>query len=651
MSGSSRENACRAPGARRGSRLLCALAALLLAPRGGALCAETLGTNGQAHLARALAHLNMTPADLAFQKDLAQPRLALPRLRAMLTNVWDLPAMADEIRSGCADPGGPWGLARRLLELPPPAGVDAEPAPPSAAAPAEDLDPELSQALAHFAAAAAAGLKSAEAAFADLDARTQIALAASVLADSFNAEDRPAARAALAAGGIPAEQVGAAIREGQAIDPEPAATRFLDAAERIDLAPALDAAARLHAAAGALAGEAGRITRWPAEPRRVATALGDLWIGSTNADRYAQAALLILDPGGNDTYEEQAGAVNGLTGARAGVIVDLGGHDTYRSSGILGAGAALFGVSIVLDADGDDVYRAAYTGQGAGLFGVGCLEDRAGRDVYEAEALAQGAAVAGVGVLRDKAGDDQYRLGWSGQAYASLRAVGLLVDEGGNDRYLAGGREPDHERHPERYVSLAQGFATGLRPFAGGGVAALVDRAGNDVYDADVYGQGVAYWYAAGFLLDDAGHDSYRVYHYGQGSGIHLSLGLLSDGEGDDDYSGRILVQGNAHDYAVGMLLDRRGNDTYTADLDAQGHGMNNAIGLLLDEQGRDVYLARDTQRSQGVGQDGSQREYGSLGLLLDLEGTDTYACGAGNGCRIARPNFGIIYDLADPKK
>ena len=49
-----------------------------------------------------------------------------------------------------------------------------------------------------------------------------------------------------------------------------------------------------------------------------------------------------------------------------------------------------------------------------------------------------------------------------------------------------------------------------------------------------MYGQGVSYWYSAGFLLDSAGNDTYRVHQYGQGSGIHLSLGLLADGAGDE---------------------------------------------------------------------------------------------------------------------
>jgi hypothetical protein len=235
---------------------------------------------------------------------------------------------------------------------------------------------------------------------------------------------------------------------------------------------------------------------------------------------------------------------------------------------------------VVVDAQGDDTWRATFAGQGAGLFGVGWVEEGGGDDDYEARALAQGAAVLGVGALMDRGGNDVYDVGLQGQAFSGLFGLGVLADDAGNDRYLAGGREPDHERNQDRYLSLAQGFSIGLRPFAGGGVAALIDRGGNDTYVADVYGQGASYYYSAGYLLDGGGNDTYTVYQYGQGAGIHLSLGLLVDEDGHDAYSGGILVQGVAHDFAVGGLIDRGGRDTYLADHDAQGHGMNSALGV-----------------------------------------------------------------------
>jgi hypothetical protein len=45
------------------------------------------------------------------------------------------------------------------------------------------------------------------------------------------------------------------------------------------------------------------------------------------------------------------------------------------------------------------------------------------------------------------------------------------------------------------------------------------------------------------------------------------------------------------------------------------------------------------------MGHDGDKREYGCLALLLDLAGRDTYSCGARDGARMIRPDYGIVYD------
>jgi hypothetical protein len=189
-------------------------------------------------------------------------------------------------------------------------------------------------------------------------------------------------------------------------------------------------------------------------------------------------------------------------------------------------------------------------------------------------------------------------------------------------------------------------MSMGVRPFAGGGYGVLIDRSGNDAYIADVFGQGVSYWYSVGMLLDGAGNDTYDVHHYGQGSGIHMSVGLLADYGGQDRYGGHILTQGNAHDYGVGMLVDHDGDDTYTADHHAQGRALNNGFAVLFDRAGDDAYFGRQPGRCQGVGNDGGKREYGSIAVLMDLAGRDRYTCGAHDGTRMLRPDFGVVYDV-----
>lgn len=599
------------------------------------------------HLATALEFLNMDLSDLAFDRDVAQPECVLPRVREVLAQPLRLPSMAETIAAAwtSGDSAAVWKLAAELLDVAfQPDPVRSPQTPPGAWPDA--ISPELAAALDRYLADVSRVRDALARAFEGVAFEERGYLAASLLAGVFNAEDRPERIAALTGAGIPEEEIQSVIEEKRKIDPAPAAKAFLDAAQRIDMAALIEAGALLQRAVERLAHAAADIDRWPETPVRLGSFPLEVWIGTPGADAYTNAACLILDPGGNDVYSGAAGCANGLLGGDVAVVIDLDGDDAYRSGGLLGAGSALFGAAVLHDAGGNDVYQAEYVGQGAGLFGTGWLEDGGGDDTYRALACGQAAATFGLGILRDRDGDDRYRIGYRGQAYAGVSGIGVLVDDAGHDVYFAGGAHPDHDRHDGRFLSLSQGFATGMRPFAGGGVAALLDRSGNDTYTADVYGQGASYWYAAGFLLDASGQDVYTVYHYGQGSGIHISAGFLFDGSGDDRYHGFALSQGNAHDFGVGMLLDRAGHDTYTADHFSQGRGMNNSLGLLVDAEGNDVYLARDAQTCQGVGDDGHHREYGSLGLLLDLEGRDHYTAGGADGTTRVRPNFGVVHDV-----
>ncbi|MFH0953830.1 MAG: HEAT repeat domain-containing protein [Verrucomicrobiota bacterium] len=623
------------------------LALLVAAPALAGDLQPVLGTNEQAHLSSALRCLNMTEADPGFDKDLGKPRLALQRTRELLADPLGLPALADRVlASAAANPQATWTLTADLLEVSQEPDLEVtvvrnEPRPWDA------LPADLARGVTRFFTEAEKADALVQRAFAELSGEERQYLAASYLAGLFNAEDRPPVRAALMAAGVESQVVARVIREGLEVDPEPGATNFLAVLQKVKFADLLAAGSILQRAAGRLADSASGVREWPAQASRFETALGAVEIGSRESDVFTNRALLILDPGGADCYEGAAAVANGLTGGRLAAVVDLAGNDGYEAVGLLGAGAGLFGAAVIVDCAGDDAYRAAYAGQGAGVFGMGWLEDRAGDDFYRAQAHAQAAGYAGLGHLRDEEGADLYDVGFAGQGYAGVMGVGLLVDARGNDRYLAGGIEPDYERHEDRFVSLAQGFAIGMRPFAGGGVAALVDLGGNDSYGADIYGQGVSYWYSVGMLLDVSGNDTYAMYQYGQGAGIHLSSGLLADGGGNDSYTGHTLMQGCAHDYAVGMLFDQGGDDTYTAVNESQGRAMNTALAILADSSGDDSYFAGRTDACQGIGNAGDKREYGSLALMLDLGGRDRYSCGAADGARLPRPDFGIVYDLA----
>ncbi len=609
--------------------------------------ATQLTTNEMAHLRNALIAMNATVADLGFTKDVGEPRHALRWIRDALGEPLRMNRAAGTLwlAAEADDADRWWTVAAELLELEP-----AAPAPGPAPGLETDAAPEaLAAGLSAFYRSAQSARALLDTAFGGLGEPDRARLAAHALAGALNAEDDGPSRRALREAGIPADVLDAVLAEERALDATPSADSFFGAVLRTDPGSILAAGRIFHAAVVRLAGTARAVTEWPAQTVRIETELGPILVLGEGPRQVLEPALLILSRTGDTVYEGDAGSANGLMGHPLAAIVDFAGDDTYRGAKLLAPGAALFGLAVVLDEEGDDTSRASFAGGASACWGAAWVEDRAGNDVYEARAFAQGAAVDGVALLVDRAGNDSYRVGWQGQGFAGWRGAGLLLDRAGHDRYGAGGRVPDHERNPDRTLSLAQGFAIGLRPFAGGGVGALLDLDGNDAYDADVYGQGVSYYYSAGFLLDRGGHDQYRAHHYAQGAGIHLSLGLLADEAGDDVYVGGTLTQGAAHDFAVGALLDRAGNDRYLAERNSQGHGMNNAVGWLLDAAGDDLYAGRDAGTTQGVGNSGGTRESGSIGLLLDLGGTDRYSSGGVGGRALPRPWYGVLYD-AEPE-
>lgn len=383
----------------------------------------------------------------------------------------------------------------------------------------------------------------------------------------------------------------------------------------------------------------------PPAPVTRDTPLGKVIVGTTGNDVYRDDALLIIDPSGDDVYLNPAGGADGLAGRPISIVIDLAGHDRYEGRRSFSQGSGFWGIGILVDCGGDDTYVAQNCSQGAALFGCGLLADFSGRDRYDADTMAQGAATFGLAALWDRAGDDGYRAAQSAQAYAGVGGCGVLLEGEGNDTYYVGGKYGDNERYSVHFISCGQGFAIGMRPFAAGGVAALCDLAGNDNYYADIFGQGVSYWYSLGMLLDLGGNDTYRIYHYGQGSGIHLSPGILADWSGDDNYTAHGLCQGSAHDYGVGFLFDKAGNDHYTADEIAQGSVVYNATGIFVDSAGDDLYAGRDAKQCQAAGHDGVRREYGAVGLFCDLGGHDAYVGGGRNDFVWLKPLYGAGVD------
>jgi hypothetical protein len=352
------------------------------------------------------------------------------------------------------------------------------------------------------------------------------------------------------------------------------------------------------------------------------TDLGDIMVGDTSANHYDGDFFIIIDPGGNDTYNLEFDGVGRQT-----YIIDYSGNDSYGFPQNK-ISPYFMGGNMIVDFAGDDNYSGGSYSLGAGLFGIGILWDKAGNDRYYGDTFTQGAGCFGVGILRDDAGNDSYQAALFAQGFGFVDGVGILMDQSGNDTYSVGGKYKDILRYKDHYLSLSQGFAYGIRPKMSGGIGLLVDKTGNDVYVSDIFGQGSSYWYGLGLLSDGAGNDQYISFQYAQGAATHMTVGVLYDVLGDDIYSAKGVSQGCGHDRAAGILIDLDGNDSYNAYDLSQAAGSANGLGLLADIRGADAYIVRSDQNTQGFGQ--PRRDYGSIGIFIDLGGRDGYAGGVG---------------------
>jgi len=388
---------------------------------------------------------------------------------------------------------------------------------------------------------------------------------------------------------------------------------------------------------------------WPASPMILPTDLGEVWVGSADNNSGSGDPVLLVDPGGDDNWRiassREALPSEGLKPVRG--WIDLGGNDAWQG-GQGGPGGALFSIAAGIDLDGNDSYRSGRLSQGAAAFGYSAWLDQRGTDRYMGTVAVQGFAAFGAAILRDAGEDgDVYEAGFLAQAASHTEGFAVLHDGGGSDRYLLGGTFEDNpSRLPGHYSSCGQGFSIGMRPYAGGGVAWLLDESGHDQYVGGLWVQGSSYWHSLAALVDRSGNDLYTATQYSQGSGIHLSSAGLFDGGGDDRYLLPHLGQGSGHDLAVSWLIDDGGDDLYAGINLLQGASITNAASFFVDARGDDTYMS-GTANSRGQASDA--RGFGAVGVFLDQSGEDRYLDGekqeTAAGALELRGDHGIFVD------
>ncbi len=393
-----------------------------------------------------------------------------------------------------------------------------------------------------------------------------------------------------------------------------------------------------------------------ASPLSIVTPLGAIRIFGIGDDEIpaadATSALFTVDLGGNDRYVGSHG-VPQRAAVPIGLCIDLGGNDTYDGGDAPASLACgLFGFGAIFDVAGNDKYRVKESGLGCGWFGTGLLMDYAGDDEYVVDThWGQGVAHVGAGLLVDLEGNDTYTCGYDSQAHAGTLGAALLLDVAGNDRYLARDDGNISELYLGQSVAMSQGAAQGRRADIGdghsmaGGVAFLVDGAGDDSYHATAWSQGCGYWWAAGFLEDLGGNDTYRNGKYSAGAAAHFAIGCQVDLCGDDksnvgNDATKNQYQGHARDGSIGISIDGDGNDVYKLTTMCGGASDLTSIGFLWDRRGDDVYEIAFTAPEKSDGWSDTpplgtsslyprfndfRDDLDAWGLFLDTGGADRY--------------------------
>jgi HEAT repeat protein len=369
------------------------------------------------------------------------------------------------------------------------------------------------------------------------------------------------------------------------------------------------------------------------------TPYGPVVIGGHGDNTYSGCFALIADPGGNDTY-----ALLDHPDVNFRLIIDYAGDDMYASPDQAGVAGVVFGTSVLIDFGGDDTYRGGNLSLGSAIYGGAVLYDAGGDDIYEAGTFSQGAGFLGVGALVDAGGNDNYVAAMQSQGFGYVMGSGLILDRDGNDTYYTRMSQKDILRYEDHYLTLSQGCAFGSRPDYSGGIGLLIDQRGNDLYYSDIFGQGVGYWFCVGGLIDRHGHDYYCSYQYAQGSGVHLAFGLLLDEQGNDFYQSKGVSQGCGHDLSLGLLADFSGNDCYTVTDLSQGAGNANGTGIIFDADGADSYSSKSMVNVNGYGN--YRREFGSIGLQMDMAGGDFYSARGRNDALWESGRYGLGIDV-----
>jgi hypothetical protein len=316
-------------------------------------------------------------------------------------------------------------------------------------------------------------------------------------------------------------------------------------------------------------------------------------------------AGILIDNEGKDTYQAKKMA-QGCGFFGLGILLDVSGDDDYKLE-TSGQGCGYFGIGMNLDMTGNDTRYIFGDGQGlGGIGGVGVCADYEGNDKYTAEPFdsvshrgdyhsqnkinVNGAQGAGMG----RRGDGSDGHSWAG-------GLGALIDIKGNDHYYSGNWT----------LGCGYWFGTGL----------VYEGEGDDLYESVYFTQASGAHYCIGAIVDEAGNDIHKLWETA-GAGIAFGWdyteAILLDKSGNDHYEAKIISLGCAQIRSDALLIDLGGDDYYQLQAGQQGFGAatylesynipnkispmdiySKSFGLLLDIGGKDSYMDWDKDKDK----------------------------------------------------
>ena len=397
---------------------------------------------------------------------------------------------------------------------------------------------------------------------------------------------------------------------------------------------------------------------------------GLVFLGSTGDDTYTRDgvlrdAALIVDPSGNDRYEQAAGGacfsqgfIHDCNGVAVAMALDLLGDDDYFYDGVptnVQGSASIGAIGILVDVAGSDFYLANFVQaldpasfwggvlgyidagvQGYGLAGVGFLIDARGDDIYESDVTSS-----------------KYSIWDFAQGFGNAGGIGIAADGSGNDQWLAYGFDSFMTNGFQGMYPGGTGFFGGLGIMSDTGLGRDAYHAWLNATQSDYYAFGFGAFGGTGIFYEDGGDDDYQAVESATtrpivpmlncafGTASFAGLGVFLDLAGNDQYYGASI---SPRDVATmnegfggpaegeGIFIDVTGEDGHFMESWVAGvsrpsmtHGRGillgggvgavggNTVGVYLDMGGVDQYSGAEPSRNNAVWPFGMDFEAGSV--------------------------------------